>query len=256
MTASYDLGVHASHYKRRGPGFRIFPVFKAGLVTTVRSVALAFGVQAVRLNQCPGDRTVRAAFFDQVHHAGKSAATRCTFGGFHEHADRLAVCAVFLMRRFLQKPNTDIHGHGIEATAMHDLCASFFSSFVVRVNHFPNPLHFTRQVTIVRPGIDAGGNEIRAVQCIRANGRQNDARAFRQSLQRVFVEAVGNDDLEFTGIGTETIANVMQLFLATTRQRPAQIIANPVLPEQVLSDQGSRETRSPLNNDVEFAGFL
>jgi hypothetical protein len=43
---------------------------------------------------------------------------------------------------------------------VHDASASLLRAGMVLIDHFSNPVHFAREITVMRSGFDACGNQV------------------------------------------------------------------------------------------------
>ena len=152
----------------------------------------------------------------------------------------------------LEEVHADVHRDRIETAAVHDAGARFLRAFVVRVDHLANPLRFASQVAIVGGMFHARGHEVRAVQRIRPDGREHDARARGEFAQRVGVRAVGYDDRQVLCRWSQFAAHAAKLLFAATGDRPAQPFVQAVLPEQVFRDELSRESCRAVDDNIKF----
>ncbi len=66
----------------------------------------------------------------------------------------------------------------------------------MQVDHAADPLHFASEITVVRAGLHAGGDEPRAIQGVWSDRREHDARARRQVRDSGTIGAVGDDEVE------------------------------------------------------------
>jgi hypothetical protein len=136
---------------------------------------------------------------------------------------------------------------------VHDARTAGLGGLGVPVEHGAHPRHLAGQVAVVGAALGAGRDQLGAVQRVRPDRGQHDARAIDHRVQRRTVAAVGLDQLQIGGALAQLAAHALELLAAAAGQRPFQRARRAVARQQVVGDEPAGKAGRAHQHDIEFA---
>lgn len=158
--------------------------------------------------------------------------------------------AVGLDRLLLEEPDAEIERDRVKPAGKDDARAARLRRIIMRVDHLAHPRRFAAQVDIVGAGLRTGGDELRAVQLIGADRRDDDAGARAHEFQARGVVGIGDHEGRFGG-QAHLIADFGELRQAAAAHRPARDAARG----QIFRDKPAGKAACAIDDDVKLCVF-
>ena len=168
----------------------------------------------------------------------------------HAHLHLGAGLAEARHRLALQEVHAEVRRDRVEAAAVHDARAGFLRRLLVGVDHAADPLRLAGQVAVVRARLGADLDQRLAVERVRADGRDHDARVLAQPAQGVLVRGIRDQQRQLARLQAERAAQRCELRLGAPGHRPLEAVVRAELLGEVAGEDLADEARRAEDDQV------